>query len=1608
MMIKNLRDWEVYTTDYFPRITILGEIPLTQADFEAVAQEIRSLYKRTGKKLGETTQRLLAQYPHIFVTFLAHFAAYNTRRDFWDALATLLEMTDANFHNWQWHTQFIEILRKNKIKTFLSVGADTNKYVTAMRIHGGIPSYSLPDFFDKMLLPAVTIDRYGGLKGQELLNQLLARSEAQMFMDSPVRNFFENSDSIGLDLLNECVRMAQQYRLTGELPDKLDLPIYISERFVEFMEKRPEKLGLVRLKRPRLIFDPEGEGFLLDLPEQPVSGSQAGAAYWLVAWDQQTKKEYVRLRRLGRDILTEGRRIPFNRAPSQITLSFWLQSEDKPVREQRRWNISLRPAADAAPLLVFRSADGSLLRWNQSLPPEILLLLYPTDIQLKFDGGSELRHQCRPLGGAWQGWRADYRSLEDTGQVRLVRNSKEIAVIPVGRRAEMPTLVGNDPWPLTADPKGSLLYIGAAPRLHIPLHSGIDPENELKRWSITLESVWETKPLIRRNDCQLELHTVSDGLELDLAKLLGPKPLGTYILRASNQRDVEVEYRFRFWPTLIVRDLPNIILPSAEGAPKNIQFTLIIPPDAVCHPQAGVDDVQSKGSMGRYTITVGVDATRADLLLVAPGMDKRPPVQVPLFVPIPRLQWRLLLEEDAAVQWSTRPFERSVDSFLQASNQVLLLRMPGLGKLASSLHLNLVDSTNSQKILQKFTPETDRVNSDYLRFSLPAESTLKAAAESSAFNFELMVLNSAGKYDRLPLLSLTRTLKIYDVKLEHLGDADFELRWREPHPLRNRRVFLRPLWQPWNNGVEFTIPDDARGVFQITEMGLPYSRYEASFYIAPSWKDALTAPPETGDKFYFNTIDAMQYLGLLSEQVKKYPPKAFRCHFESVCIYAHQSAKEQMVLAINQCVDAITSAPLSMVLAFYQWLSRNFPAYQQDVRLKMLSPGLLNKLYLEQRSNDDFRQAYLGDVIQTKTLGPKSALVLLENEDDPLLVLHCLRILLKGHDQEGIKHIIKMIDEGGLSDQDATDLFAAEPTFSLKALADGVPAPIYLRQFTALLQRQKYPKESLTEIFVEHLITLALEEEQTEWCCLYASELLQREEPTGVKRIMALFHDGKLGGHEVTELLGIRPDFSYKTLSIDSENQANRVQMNELARRYPNQTGATPAEILIQSSIVKANSGEYAQCEQFIRQGKKEGVQKALSQVQLGKITSEELYTLFAIDPGLCFSTLLELPRVLQHINTISQVARKFPLETRHVVPGMFIKTPGGWGRIEKIHNGQDTDLDIAQVDEPDIFLGLSLHPELQPEIATLDLGNTKLIFPKSKKLLICTHCKEFITTHKDALDIHARQVHGVLKPAWREHGSAQLPVFRPLEVRDDRAQREKMKLAGVTKRDDLSLLLASLSTNQLFRLAEAGDTKPNVVQACWIVLVRRGEEDSIKKILSLMHHGKLSTEQTLGLLGCNPEFAYGYLAELPVLQKPEMLIRTLALRYPVETMHIKPGMFINTPAGWGKITSIRNARSDSVDLSPVDASDLIIKLILHPTDRPEPLIIQLGRGVCLFPGFPHVYKCLLCDSFITSNLYFISEKHTKREHPGQKAAYSQIAPEVPFRKILEFTTTLK
>ena len=125
-MLKTIQDWEKEFASQFPKINLLSEIELSQADFELLTDEIRRLIKRA-PNLTEATRRITDRYPHTLVVFLAQFAARNTNREFWDAVANLLQEPDASFHNLKWHNHFIKILKDNRKKTFEDVGGSTNK-----------------------------------------------------------------------------------------------------------------------------------------------------------------------------------------------------------------------------------------------------------------------------------------------------------------------------------------------------------------------------------------------------------------------------------------------------------------------------------------------------------------------------------------------------------------------------------------------------------------------------------------------------------------------------------------------------------------------------------------------------------------------------------------------------------------------------------------------------------------------------------------------------------------------------------------------------------------------------------------------------------------------------------------------------------------------------------------------------------------------------------------------------------------------------------------------------------------------------------------------------------------------------------------------------------------------------------------------------------------------------------------------------------------------------------------------------------------------------------------------------------------------------------------
>ena len=1487
-MIKDIREWETEFKAQFPRVKLLGEIELTQADFDTLTQQVRAVLKRAPSN-QKATERFEKFYPCTFAVFLAHFAARNTNRDFWAALGELLEVPGVGFHLLKWHTLFIDILQENSKKTFLDVGGASNKYVTAIRIHGGIPAYSLRDFFDNMILPAISRPQYAGLNVTELRNALLQRTDVQFFTDSPVRNFFDNSGEIGLAFLGECIKMARAYKDDGEIPAGLDLPAYVIDIFSEYIEKQIE--FETKLKSPRLLFDPEGAGLLVDLPQQFINAKDLQGnepAIWQVSWDEQEShvQKTVRLAFSGRDIVARASQQAIPNPVYRVKIAFGLQSRDG-LRIMRRWSLHFLPAPGQPQLLAFTDNPNDegyypLLRFISSLPPKTLLILHPRQSELKFEGEPHKLHQPNQLSGDWRDWQAAFWSLEKVYSLRLLQNGTETGTWRINAPADEPALVGGRLHP-TADPKKLPLYLGAPPQLHLPHRPG-------QRWNILLESVWETIPDNVKHQFEPgELKINDSTCEVDLGLVLGAEPVGTFALRFSNNLDIEDELRFRIFPRLQVDGLPKALFPSEATAqsPSPVVIHINLPATASCPPLTPGDNLQISGQYGRYALNLSDAITRADLNLTMPRDEGLDPVRVPFFVTIPRLQWRVHFPgEELADEWSIIPSQRSVAAYHQTSDPVsILVKIPGIDTLASQLQLALIDPDAPDNVLQILQPERIRPGEDILRYSLnQAVETVRHHTDLSVFAFSLRLWGEKGIHSRANLLTLTRSLEISSVWMETHGDMDYTLHWQEPAPLRNRRVFLYPTWQPWNNGMEFSIPDDAHGELSLKGMGLPPSDYEAYFYIAPYRNAPSRSSKPEGYHHHFQTSQSADRLLALKHQIHDHPERVFLAHFERACIHASNNNNSLRDEEIDACIAHHEEARLTYLACFYEWLGAQNETEQKRLRQKMLTPKRIKELYSQTRPGHSLRQTYLQHA-QYRTLPAPSAICILEHEtEDVGLIIFCMRLLLERNEPRGVEFVIGRLRAGGFSDESAIDLFSEQLEFSLETLSKRLDTPDSLRLFTKLFPQHPKPDALIQALPVQALLQLAALVPETASLCL--STLVLRGENAGVERILALFTQGQLSGDEVTELFGKNPGFVYQTLTALPSQSSHASLLSALVKKYPAETGqnvVSYTEPHPQTAPVRAvGDSRISLSRDHIRAGDKTGVLQALNLLQLGLVSSDQILEIFSVNPKLAYQTLLENPKIEQVKKQIVDLARKFPFETGHIVQGMSIKTPGGWGLVQKIFQSHTARFDIAACEEVDIDLQVSLHPEFFPEPAVVELGNSRIVFgSEADTVFQCLICKEFVSHSVATVHLHHNRAHRGQNLSFREH-KPMMPIFMPYEFRPA-APINPSTTERQPHRDDDSLWLGSLPNKQLLRILETHSFASPFVQRGMTILLKKEQDDCLVLLLKKLQDKSLSQELALTLLGANPLLAYDYFDSLPSSKKPVALMQALQKKYPSE-----------------------------------------------------------------------------------------------------------------------------
>lgn len=1073
--IQVLNDWEARLKPWFVEIRLLGEIPLTTAE----VHEIGSLLKQVGR-----SRLLRPTWPHTLAVYMAAVAVRNDERSYWNVLTDGLGLSNTvNIHS-RLGTSFLNILDSWKLSTFANVGGYT--YVTPIRLHGGIPAYSLPDFFEDVVLPAIEKPEYVGVEITELIQLVLVRTVVHYFVDSPVRYFLNHGGEPAVDFFQRCLDMARRWNSQTIPPtaQELGLPRYVVQAFADFMQGQARTTQGKRLRPPKLQLEPASAGalFTLDLPQQPVDSDRTN---WRHVWRVQpvigntldSEKEItesVGVRRSGYDIVTEDSNLPLYLPPCQVRVIFDATPPEGETQQIGRWILSLAPTLEL-PILALRPSDGRPVRPDQAFPADILWLLYPRQTQIEISGEGSNLQSFFTLSGDWSPWQIAEWDLRKTRSLWLVDDEgiPQSAPFSIQQGQSVARLEGEIQVPGTLDPDDVPFFLGTPPTLWLPRLTGDYSEEEMARWQIKLSPRWATHSQLsaeieaKLSDWGQYVIVHRDEFELPLSAILGAVDvMGVFGLEIRGPRTFRQELRFRIWSDLVISDLQECYLPGPQGA-EPVQFYVAVATDQQVAAPAGEEAPQvfPTDQPGQYRVMVAPHRLEAVLDLVAPRPQDES-VRVSLRLAIPRLRWMVRLNGKEA-DWQTTAPTLPVDTVRQSQNRGLLLDWGRIDKPPYAT-IVLKDATGVEsRMLQEVDLDPRKLGRRPYLDLTEFFDTIQQNRDCPIFTLSMRAF-VGGALSDMPLLHLSQSLDIQAVVMEWDAQGQMHLHWDAPHRLRNRRVRLWSAWQRWIEGREFLIPDDVttspladgEGGGMITlGMDLLPGWYQVAFRTAHSWEDLYAPATPTPDKLCSKEAEPGRRLDALAAQLQNEPARAFEIRFEQACIYHSTGDADARNLEIQWlCANVGRGDPIQ-VIALERWLQSFDPNSARAVRMRMFRIEQVGRLFNESVP-ERVRGAYLDCFVSAKTVSGEIAALMLAQTQRPDVVNRALEILLKSNMDESwpklaAGYILEQMSEGAYRDRDAEDLLSADPDKSLAWLMALPHSPARHRLLRALSKKSK-------------------------------------------------------------------------------------------------------------------------------------------------------------------------------------------------------------------------------------------------------------------------------------------------------------------------------------------------------------------------------------------------------------------------------------------------------------------------------------------------------------------------------------------------------------------------
>ena len=180
--------------------------------------------------------------------------------------------------------------------------------------------------------------------------------------------------------------------------------------------------------------------------------------------------------------------------------------------------------------------------------------------------------------------------------------------------------------------------------------------------------------------------------------------------------------------------------------------------------------------------------------------------------------------------------------------------------------------------------------------------------------------------------------------------------------------------------------------------------------------------------------------------------------------------------------------------------------------------------------------------------------------------------------------------------------------------------------------------------------------------------------------------------------------------------------------------------------------------------------------------------------------------------------------------------------------------------------------------------------------------------------------------------------------------------------------------------------------------LIRRNDTLGVDAVLRWVEAATLSDADATAILRLSGQFSADYLEGRLDNPTALRLLEALSLELGDRTPVVRPGIWVCTDAGWGRIERIEDLTGRSVQQYIRGQTDYRLFVTLRPSIDAEPIEVDLTRKLISFCEAVCIYTCTKCKGCSACDWSLLVNRHDKVAHGGVGPAYRK--ERVTFRSL--------